>query len=204
MYDLNQAYTKEYFTGHQFYKNTYIEIANHIYNVFNPKSVLDVGCGAGFMIEAFVALLGADGNGFPNVLGIDGAIASKEVSPIKSYMETYDLRSPVDLQRTFDLVLSIEVAEHIEEEYADTFCDTLTKHANNRIVMTAAPQGQGGTNHVNCQPRSYWVKKLAQRGFKINSIESDALRFNTAVIIEKNKCNIGYLPRNFMVFEREK
>jgi cyclopropane fatty-acyl-phospholipid synthase-like methyltransferase len=202
MYNLNQAYDKKYFEGHQFYRKTYMEIARYIYEMFEPRSVLDVGCGAGFMLESFVYLLGSEGQGFPDVLGIDGAEASKEISPVRAYMETHDFRIPFYLGRTFDLVLSIEVAEHIEEEYADRFCDLLVNHANSRIVMTAAPVGQGGTNHVNCQPREYWVKKMEERGFKFDLFRTSQIKNAVKTLIELNKCNIGYLPNNFMVFGR--
>jgi hypothetical protein len=55
------------------------------------------------------------------------------------------------------------VAEHIHPSKVDNFLDTL---ANGRIVaMTHAVPGQIGHNHVNCQPREYWVEGMGRRGY---------------------------------------
>lgn len=72
-----------------------------------------------------------------------------------------------------DLVISIEVAEHIAEEFVDHYLDTL---ANGRIVcMTAALPDQDGHHHVNCQPSQYWIEKMTTRGYMI-SHENDIYR----------------------------
>jgi hypothetical protein len=64
----------------------------------------------------------------------------------------------------WDVVLSMEVAEHLPEAIADPYVDLLCAAAP-VVVMTAAPPGQGGTNHVNEQPPGYWIAKFADRGF---------------------------------------
>jgi hypothetical protein len=33
--------------------------------------------------------------------------------------------------------------------------------------MTHALQGQEGYHHVNCQPASYWIALMGQRGFSV-------------------------------------
>ena len=76
----------------------------------------------------------------------------------------HDLRQPLDLGRKFDLVLCIEVAEHLPGSAANTLCDTITCHCGRLAVFTAAPPGQGGTGHVNCQLPHYWCAKLETRG----------------------------------------
>jgi hypothetical protein len=67
--------------------------------------------------------------------------------------------------RTFDVVVSIEVAEHLPGIVADRYVDLLTR-LSRVVVFTAAPPGQGGADHVNDQPPSYWVTKFQQRGFE--------------------------------------
>lgn len=63
------------------------------------------------------------------------------------------------------MAISTEVAEHIEEEYADTFVDNLT-NASDCILFSAAIPGQGGEHHVNEQWQSYWVKKFENRCYE--------------------------------------
>ena len=64
----------------------------------------------------------------------------------------------------YDLGLSIEVAEHIDEKYADPFVDGLCAAAD-LIIFSAAMPYQEGDHHVNCQYPSYWIRKFESRGY---------------------------------------
>jgi hypothetical protein len=68
--------------------------------------------------------------------------------------------------------------------------------------MTSAPVGQGGTNHVNCQPKEYWIEKMEKRGFIIDWVTTGLLTEESRIIIGRNHCNINYLPNNFMYFTK--
>jgi hypothetical protein len=67
-----------------------------------------------------------------------------------------DLSQPLRLQRQFDLVQSLEVAEHISAAQAPTFVENLTRHSRGLVLFSAAPPGQGGEFHINEQPYDYW------------------------------------------------
>lgn len=69
---------------------------------------------------------------------------------------------------TLDLAFSFEVAEHIEQDYADIFVDNMLSGDPRWVIMTAAPPGQGGCWHVNEQPKSYWIEKFERRGYKLS------------------------------------
>jgi hypothetical protein len=70
------------------------------------------------------------------------------------------------LEREFDLVLSLEVAEHLPEESAAGFSQSLARLGPIVLFSAAAPQ-QGGTGHLNEQWPSYWVRHFAQNGFTV-------------------------------------
>jgi len=53
---------------------------------------------------------------------------------------------------------SFALAEQ-EEKYADTFVNTLCRHADT-ILFSAAHVGQGGDGHINEQPIDYWIEKF--------------------------------------------
>jgi len=88
-----------------------------------------------------------------------------------------DLRVPVDLERTFDLVLCWEVAEHLPADSAETLCNTLLRHVTpgGILLFTAATPGQGGDAHLNEQPVTYWRQRLAARGLVPDSLLTMAL-----------------------------
>jgi len=67
--------------------------------------------------------------------------------------------------RTFDVAVSMEVAEHLPEMIADRYVHLLTR-LSQVIVFASAPPGQGGADHVNEQPPSYWISKFQQNAFR--------------------------------------
>src|SRR5689334_4145547 len=126
--------------------------------LWRPASVLDVGCGTGKVIDYLL------GKGISDVVGLEGSRAAINASKHPERIREVDLGVPVDLRRQFDLVYSLEVAEHIHPKSADTFVDTLVRHGN-RILLSAARPGQGGLGHLNEQEPAYWIEKLAHRSF---------------------------------------
>src|SRR5690606_6408407 len=63
------------------------------------------------------------------------------------------------------MAISLEVAEHLPEDAADIFVDSLTKHASVILFSAAIPQ-QGGQNHLNEQWPNYWNEKFRKKGFQ--------------------------------------
>lgn len=127
--------------------------------MFSPQNVLDVGCGIGSFVYNFKRC------GLNDVLGIDGEHITPELFQGDFLnFKSFDLRKPINLKRKFDLVLSLEVAEHIDQGYSDQFVANLIKHGD-VIVFSAAIPGQGGNNHLNEQWQSYWSHKFKGFGY---------------------------------------
>jgi hypothetical protein len=76
-----------------------------------------------------------------------------------------DLTQPLALNRRFDLVVSLEVAEHLPPEAAEVFVQSLTG-LGSVILFSAAIPFQGGTHHVNERWPRYWTELFAKRGFR--------------------------------------
>ena len=77
----------------------------------------------------------------------------------------HDLSTPLNLGRRFDLVTCLEVAEHLPLEAAETFIDSLCRHAD-VVVFSAAIPGQGGTGHINERWPSFWAALFARHGYR--------------------------------------
>ena len=132
---------------------------NAIFGKNIPKSVLDVGCGVGAWLKAFEEL------GVKEIEGVDGVDLPKNQLLIeKSKIKVLDLVQPINLKRKYDLVLCLEVGEHIEKKHSSTIIDSLTRHGD-FILFSGAIPGQAGQNHINCQWPSFWQKKFNSKGF---------------------------------------
>lgn len=164
-------------------------ISSLLYKFFKPKSVVDVGCGSGAWSCAFKKL-GCD------IVGIDGEYVRQEDLLIDRKTDFYehDLEERLILDRKFDLAISLEVAEHLTPDRADSFVEDLTK-LSDIVVFSAALPGQGGTNHINEQPHSYWVKKFSRFGY----LPYDIIRPN---ICSNNGIELCYAS-NILVFSKK-
>jgi SAM-dependent methyltransferase len=166
-------------------------MAKSIVECFQPKTLIDVGCGTGALLEAFRNLN-------CQVLGLEYSEAGlayckrRQLSVRKFNIENDDL----DGER-FDAAVSFEVAEHISPWSADKFVDLLC-NLSPLVVMSAATPGQGGLDHVNEQPHSYWIGKFERRGYAEDKKNSDRL---TAEWKSANTAHWYY--SNVMVFIRQ-
>jgi hypothetical protein len=69
---------------------------------------------------------------------------------------------------TFDIALSLEVAEHLPDQRAQRFVHDLCRLAP-IVIFSAAIPGQGGTGHVNEQWPDYWYHLFEAEGFVVDS-----------------------------------
>jgi 2-polyprenyl-3-methyl-5-hydroxy-6-metoxy-1,4-benzoquinol methylase len=154
---------------------------------FSVKSVIDIGCGGGSFLH------GCIDDGITDVLGIDGEHVRGNLQiDIKNFMPV-DLEKPFTTFKIFDLCVSLEVGEHLNECFSDTFIDTICRHSNN-VLFSAAQVGQPGIHHVNNQPLEYWQKKFESRGYMHIEAVSNWIRNNRNIY--------HWYRRNSMLFRQ--
>lgn len=156
---------------------------------FEPETVLDLGCGIGHFLKPFHE------NG-TYVYGVDGSQYAIETAVVPGeHLEVHDLREPYEAEREFDVVLCIEVLEHLPEESADTIVKTIAS-AGRTAVVSSAPPGQGGSYHLNEQPADYWIDKFQREGMEFRRELTASLRD------EYSPKKMQYRDENLLVFER--
>jgi SAM-dependent methyltransferase len=134
-------------------------VAPVIVEMLRPRSVVDVGCGVGAWIAAFKEC------GVSDILGIDGAWAA-DFHDLESHeFLQHDLSTSIELDRRFDLVVCLEVAEHLESRCAPDFIKSLAS-LGDTVLFSAAVPLQGGTLHLNEQWPDYWAALFEQQGYR--------------------------------------
>lgn len=122
-------------------------------------SLLDIGAGHGAWAAEWLAA------GVKDVVAVDGDYVARDQLAIPAgNFRAHDLATPLDIGRKFDLVQTLEVAEHLPHAKADLFVDNLVAHGE-VILFSAAVPHQGGEHHVNEQPPEYWRSKFAAKGY---------------------------------------
>jgi len=162
----------------------------YLFDIIKPNSVLDVGCGIGTWLKVL------NRAGVERILGIDGEYVDTNNLHIDilNFIGA-DLRKKIDLKEKFDLVISLEVAEHLPSSSAEQFISTLTQHSD-VILFSAALKGQGGQHHLNEQSFDYWVHKFNERGYVVLDLfrnriwNNDSIdwwyRQNTFLVVNQN------------------
>ncbi len=139
----------------------------------------DFGCGSGKYVKAFVDNIihsvGFDGNPitnqFPNCLTLD-LTKERNIKPV-------------------DLVLSLEVGEHIPKEYEDVFINNLVKTTNKYLILSWAIPGQGGYGHVNEKTNEDVIKLIP-------------MKYNTDLTkrFRDSVSSVPWFKNTLMVFEK--
>ena len=151
--------------------NTFADLPPFIYIGEKRRllSVLDVGCGIGAYLRLFSKL------GIKDVQGVDGIPFSTTGLSQSEYRQA-DLTQPLRFDRRFDLVMCLEVVEHLPAAASTALLDTIAEHAQGLILFSAACPGQPGVGHINCQPLEFWLSEWAKRGWAPDLAETLSVR----------------------------
>ena len=155
LYD--ESFYKEQMSGS--YESA-ILYAKYLSKILKPTSVADLGCGRGTWLKAFGEL------GVEKLVGFDGSWNSQNqmVDASITFVPT-DLNQPLsNRSEKFDLAISLEVAEHLHQESSKTFVQNIAS-LSDVVMFGAAYTKQGGTDHINEQPHTYWANMFIEAGY---------------------------------------
>ncbi|GLQ54357.1 class I SAM-dependent methyltransferase [Devosia nitrariae] len=140
-----------------------------------PNRVLDIGCGTGTWLAAALEL------GAGEVQGIEGDwVEPQMLDDPRIVFAAQDLEQSFAFPASFDLAISLEVAEHLSPGRAEGFVADLVAAAP-AILFSAAVPGQGGVNHFNEQWQSWWAAKFGALGFSAYDLVRPAIWGDDAI-----------------------
>jgi SAM-dependent methyltransferase len=160
--DLYDAYYYAHGCGNPYQRddtwlNFFAGIAGRLVDDIGPTSVLDAGCAMGFLVEKLrergVEAFGIDiseyaiQNVYPDI---------QDYCWVGSVLESFPQR--------YDLIVSIEVLEHLPPEEAQPAISNLCAHSDD-VIFSATPTDFTEPTHLNVQPPEHWAKLFARQGF---------------------------------------
>jgi cyclopropane fatty-acyl-phospholipid synthase-like methyltransferase len=141
------------------------DIADHVVRTLKPDTALDAGCALGILVESLrtrgVAAEGVDVSEY--------AIAQIP-EPTAEHCWQASLAEP--LERRYDLIITIEVLEHIPEVELQQAIDNLCA-ATDRILFSSTPYHYEDPTHINIKQPEQWSIEFARRGF-VRDVDYDA------------------------------
>jgi cyclopropane fatty-acyl-phospholipid synthase-like methyltransferase len=168
----DEIYDKAYYDNYtEEMERSAVGIVNSIVKHLRPSSAIDIGCGSGEVLKQMCDR-GIDAR------GADLSEAALNYCRSKGLLvEKLDLENVAAAPNwSADTVISLEVAEHLPENVSDHYVSTLISMSRSSIVITAAPPGQGGTDHVNEQPHEYWIDKFSRTGAVYDYVSTEVFR----------------------------
>lgn len=157
-----------------------------ICETFNPVKIADMGCGVGDYCKVCLSY------GY-KIDGYEGSqIACQKA--VCGNIECVDLSKPAEPKDDYDLVLCLEVGEHIPQKHQEVFIDNLDRFSKDILILSWALPGQVGTGHVNCLSNETVIELMGDKNFNFDKNMSEYLRKNS---------ELSWFKNTLMVFRRE-
>lgn len=167
------------------------QILAFLFQFYKFRSAVDIGCGVGTWLSVFSEVTGSN-----DVYGLDGNYINSEYLQIDhSAFHPANLEKRITLPKKFDLAITLEVAEHLSPDRTISFVEDLVKMSD-VILFSAAPPFQGGINHVNEQPVTYWINIFKEYGYLAYDIIRPAFWENEQVLPHYKQNSLVFINKD--------
>lgn len=161
-------------------------------------SLLELGCGGG-SLSSFLRLLGVR-----DYLGVDAnPLAfrdSPHIRPFPEHFRLLNLQQEIRFGKTFDVVCTFEVLEHIREDMLEGLMQTIANHMGpHSIFLGSASLQEEYDVHVTVKPRAFWLERFAAHGLRPHPSERSyaaLLNANHPFNWEPDNTNVFILARD--------
>jgi SAM-dependent methyltransferase len=170
------------------------KLLSHLFIYFQPKSLVDVGCGRGAWLKV------AQNLGVNKLLGIDGQwnkdkLILKNTKKSKVNFIYKDLNHFFKIDKKYELAICLEVAEHLKGSSAVNLVKSIC-NLSDTIIFSAAYNMQGGVMHINEREHSYWGQLFLKNNFFVFDIFRPYLW-------KKKKISFWYRQNSFLFVKKK-
>jgi 2-polyprenyl-3-methyl-5-hydroxy-6-metoxy-1,4-benzoquinol methylase len=161
----SERYGRDYFVNYthipyersEHWLKQFAGFADNIVRDFQPHTVLDAGCAMGFLVEA-LRDRGVEAEG----IDISEYALSQARDDVKPFLRQASLAEP--LTRNYDLIVSIEVLEHLTPADAGEAVANLCAKTD-QVIFSSTPEDYKEVSHLNVRGSEYWAEMFARSGF---------------------------------------
>lgn len=169
-------------------------IAKKIVEKYSPKTVLDIGCAFGYIVLALR-------NNGVQAYGIDISdyAVNQADESIKPYIKAMSVLDdlPDEFPKKYDLVISIEMIEHLYEDDGLRAIKKMTEYSD-RILLSSTDNDFDEPTHVNVQPKEYWCEKFAAHNyFRDLDIDLKYISLNAYLFERNNNISLKELVKKY-------
>lgn len=190
----NAEYYKEYDVGcgkvdysdSEYTKGFLTQIAQKIADDLHPRTVLDAGCAMGHLVAA-LRDLGVEAYG----VDISKYAISKVREDIRPFCNVGSLTEPLPsgLPDRYDLVVTVEVLEHLYEDEGRQAIRNICK-LTDEVLFTSTPDDFTEPTHVNVQQREYWCRVFFENGF-VDDLNYRPRYLTSHALLFRRSANMG-------------
>lgn len=192
----DQAYFNE-----GIFTTDYSALALAINEKYQPKRVIEFGCGPGHLTVALADLginvTAIDGFSNPDFRNYDKIKFSKVDLNKYNEIETF-----LEFDTKYDVAICTEVAEHLLHDSSEHLINFLTQTAP-VVIFSAAVPNQKGNGHINCQNRLFWHQLFLKKNFALIDSLRKEFSYNNKVAIWYKLNIVDYVSKDYMKLDIE-
>lgn len=140
-------------------------IADRIVSDIAPRTVIDAGCAMGLLVEA-LRQRGVEAWG----IDISPYAIERVHESVRAFCRQGSIAEP--FPQRIDLIVCIEVVEHMPADEADRAIGNIVAHADD-VLFSSSPNDHREPTHVNVRPAEDWAERFARHGF-FRDVDFDA------------------------------
>lgn len=206
---MNRLYHQTYYQEHfelqnggdyedrDFWYPFFEQVASRLKEEYAPVTVLDAGCAFGYLVEALrnlgILAYGMDVSEY-SILHTNPKI--REFCTIQSITEPL----PEQFPKKFDLVISIEVLEHLTPEEGEAALKNLCSYTDTFIFSSTDSDLQDVT-HINVQRKEYWARLFAKYSF-FRDVQMPAVYISSVCDVYRRRIDIENVIQEYEIMLR--
>jgi trans-aconitate methyltransferase len=171
------------------WRSFFLSLADRVVGIVNPRTVLDVGCARGLLVQAFTTK-GVDATG----IDVSEHAVESAHQDVRDRLRVASAEDPLD--QRYDLVTCIEVLEHMSPVDAQRALDSITA-ATDRVLFSSSPTDHDEPTHVNTRPTAQWAAWFAERGFFRRTDVDLSFLSPWAVLFERSDLTLHTLTQRY-------